>query len=537
MGEVPVQILLVEDDATHSELIFRAFEPVGEWAEITLARTVREARRHLSRFTPDVAVVDVGLPDGQGIALLPEEESVGSRPDFPLVIMTSQGDQKTAVEAMRRGALDYVVKSDVTFADMPHIVQRALREWTGLRERIMAEEARAVSEARLAGILELAPEAIISISEDQRIRLFNQGARRIFGYAADEVLGRPIDLLIPEDARSGHRKLVTQFRQSDGMSRRMAPDRAVRARRKDGSEFPAEVAISKLVQHGEATYTVMLQDVTDRIRHERELEKHRNYLEELVQQRTAELAEKVAELRRSNEELEQFAYVVSHDLQEPLRMVSSYTQLLARRYQGKLDADADDFIRFAVDGATRMQKLIKALLRYSRVGSGKTEFGEVDMAAVVDRVFRDLQVAAGDAGAVLEAGDLPVVWADSSQMGQLMLNLVSNSIRYRGDAPPLVKVSAERADEYWQFSVSDNGCGIDENFQDRAFVIYERLHPIPDRRGVGLGLAIAKKIVERHGGRIWFESRVGRGTTFHFTISTRAHGHRPDSAGVPAGER
>ena len=234
--------------------------------------------------------------------------------------------------------------------------------------------------------------------------------------------------------------------------------------------------------------------------------------------KTAELGRLNGELDRSNKELAQFAYVASHDLQEPLRMVSSYTQLLSRRYKGRLDASADEFIAFAVDGASRMQTLINDLLAYSRVGTRGKEFEATDCEAAFDQALANLKTAIEECSAVVTHGPLPTMMADRMQIGQLLQNLIGNAVKYRGAEPPQVHVSATRSGNEWVFSVRDNGIGIDPQFAERIFVVFQRLHTRDEYPGTGIGLAICKKIVERHGGRIWVESQVGSGATFYFTV-------------------
>ncbi|MCD4844999.1 MAG: GAF domain-containing protein [Methanosarcinales archaeon] len=245
-----------------------------------------------------------------------------------------------------------------------------------------------------------------------------------------------------------------------------------------------------------------------------------NVLADAIQRNRAEakLKQSVADLKRSNVELEQFAYVSSHDLQEPLRMVSSYVQLLERRYKGKLDADADDFIGFAVEGANRMQRLINDLLAFSRVGTRGESFKSTDCEAVFDQALSNLKIAIEDSGAEVTHNALPTVIADASQLVQLFQNLVGNAIKFRSEEPLHIHISAKQKSDEWEFSVADNGIGIKPEFFERIFVIFQRLHGRDEYSGTGIGLAVCKKIVERYGGRIWVESEPGKGTVFYFTM-------------------
>jgi light-regulated signal transduction histidine kinase (bacteriophytochrome) len=231
-----------------------------------------------------------------------------------------------------------------------------------------------------------------------------------------------------------------------------------------------------------------------------------------------ELDERARDLARSNADLEQFAYVASHDLQEPLRIVASYNQLLARRYRGKLDQDADEFIAFSVDGITRMQRLISDLLAYSRVGSHGREFAPVDVERAFGVALHDLSHAIADAGARVTHDPLPTVKGEESQIVQLLQNLIGNAIKFRGSSAPTVHVGARRAEREWIFSVADNGIGIEPQYFDRIFVIFQRLNSRESYPGTGIGLALCQKIVERHGGKIWVDSIPERGATFFFTL-------------------
>lgn len=224
------------------------------------------------------------------------------------------------------------------------------------------------------------------------------------------------------------------------------------------------------------------------------------------------------DLARSNRDLEQFAYVASHDLQEPLRMVATYTQLLAERYRGKLDSDADKYIHYALDGALRMQKLVQDLLAFSRVGRNGLAAVRTDCNLALQAALNNLQAAIQESGAVVECTQLPVLVADNSQLVQVFQNLIGNAIKFRGSEPPRIRVKAKLSGKEWAFSVADNGIGIAPEQRENVFVIFRRLHTRAEYPGNGIGLSICKKIVEQHGGRIWVESQPGRGSIFHFTL-------------------
>jgi signal transduction histidine kinase len=258
-----------------------------------------------------------------------------------------------------------------------------------------------------------------------------------------------------------------------------------------------------------------LPEAVRRALREKEARKLRHRMED-------DLAKKVDELARSNADLEQFAYVASHDLQEPLRMVTAYTQLLGERYRGKLDANADKFIGYASEGAQRMQVLIQDLLAFSRVGRKEGALASVDCDAVMKEVLQTLGSVIQESGAVVTCADLPAIWADRTQIAQVFQNLIGNAIKFRGQVPSAISVQAEKKEDLWQFSIADNGIGIAPEYAENIFVVFQRLHARTEYPGNGIGLAICKKIVERYGGKIWVESEAGSGSTFKFTIPLRA---------------
>ncbi len=365
------------------------------------------------------------------------------------------------------------------------------------------------SQGQLQAIIQSAMDAIITVDEQQRIVLFNAAAETMFRCPDHGALGSSLDRFIPQRSRAAHAEHHRNFARSGITSRRVGKLGTLEAVRADGEHFHVEIAISQAGTEGSKLFTAIVRDITERRRSEEEL------------------AEKVSELARSNRELEQFAYVASHDLQEPLRMVASYTQLLAERYRGKLDENADRYIGYAVEGALRMQTLIQDLLAFSRVGRNGQNHKNTDCNTVLETALQNLRAAIQESGAVVTHSGLPTLSADSSQMVQLFQNLIGNAIKFRGKATPLITVSGERKGAEWLFTVADNGIGIALEHQDTIFVIFQRPHTRAEYPGNGVGLAICKKIVEHHGGRIWVESEPGHGAAFQFTFpSELAHERR-----------
>jgi PAS domain S-box-containing protein len=355
-------------------------------------------------------------------------------------------------------------------------------------------------EVRYHALLEAAPDAMVVVNQGGEIVLLNVQAEKRFGYHRDELLGQKVTTIIPEGF--AERLLADDLRSAeDALAQQIDSGIELNGRRKDGSEFPIEIMLSPLESPEGILVTAAIRDITAR--------------------RTAEarLLQNVRELHRSNEELAQFAYIASHDLQEPLRMVASYTELLSRRYKGKLDAEADDFIAFAVDGASRMHRLIQDLLSYSRVqGKGRDPL-EASSEAALHQALDNLGGAIEESGAVMTHDPLPTVLADNVQLIQVFQNLVGNAIKYRSAEVPRVHISAAKdGEKNWVFSVQDNGLGIDSEYFERIFGLFQRLHKRDELAGTGIGLAICKKIVEQHGGSIWVKSQPGEGSTFRFVL-------------------
>ena len=342
-------------------------------------------------------------------------------------------------------------------------------------------------------------DAIISKDLNGIITSWNKGAQRIFGYSAEEMIGRPVSVLAPPDRASEMPAILERIKRGE----RVEHFESVR-RGKDGRLVNVSLTVSPMLDASGKIVgaSKIARDITERT---------------LAEQAVAQHADRLA---RSNANLQQFTYAASHDLQEPLRTVVTFTQLLADRYQGKLDAEADEFMNYVISAATRMRELITDLLNYSRtVHHEDVPLKEVPFNDAVDLAAHNLQLAIEESGTVLEAGPLPAVHADKVQMIQLFQNLISNAIKYKSKDSPVIRISAEQKGPEWVVSVCDNGIGIPAEYREYIFGVFKRLHGNA-RSGTGVGLAICKSIVERHGGRIWVESEPGRGSTFKFSIST-----------------
>jgi PAS domain S-box-containing protein len=355
------------------------------------------------------------------------------------------------------------------------------------------------AEQRYRGLLEAAPDPMVVVSQVGEIVLLNVQAETQFGYNRNELIGRKVTDIIPEGFAE---RLVADGLRSpeEALAQEIGAGIELIALRRDGSQFPIEIMLSPLESADGILVTAAIRDISVRKAAE------------------AELIDKIAELKRSNEELSQFAYIASHDLQEPLRMVSSYTQLLGQRYTGRLDTDADEFIAFAVDGAMRMQRLIQDLLQYSRIGTKQMDVTMVSSDRALDVALSNLVTATADYGARVTRDKLPMVAADETQLIQLFQNLIGNAIKYRRDAIPEVHISARQVQGTWHFTVRDNGLGIEEQYYDRIFGMFQRLHNRTEFSGTGIGLAICRKIVERNGGGISVTSKLDEGSTFRFYL-------------------
>ena len=400
------------------------------------------------------------------------------------------GERKRAEDLLRKAHDELEVRVEERTAELTEEIEQRKRIEGSLRK----------SEQRFRSVAETANDAIITIDGKGHIVTWNKGAETVFGYEEGEALGRSMEKMMPEDYRARHAAGIARMEDvaDSGVLNHILE---LHGLHKDGRVFPLELSIAAWSTDSDRFFTGIIRDISERKRIEDELHAA------------------LEDLKHSNAELRQFAYVASHDLQEPLRMVTSYMQLLERQMKGKLDDENLEYFGYAVEGAKRMGQLIKDLLDYSRVESRGEEFVPVDAGESLCKALLNLQVAVSDAEAKITHDDMPLVLADDSQLMRLIQNIIGNALKYHApDRPPEIHVSAERHGGEWRFSVRDNGIGIEPQYFDRVFDIFQRLHGRNEYEGTGIGLAICRKIVERHGGSIWLESEPGEGSTFFFSL-------------------
>lgn len=400
------------------------------------------------------------------------------------------------LEATQKATLKILADLDKRGKDLEALNKKLQQE---IIERKKIENNLRESEERYRDLFENANDLIHSVNAQGKFVYVNRKWTKTLGYSEEELKNLQFTDIIRKDQIPHCMEIFKQIYSGiamDGVETVFTT--------KDGREIYVEGSINTRYENGEFVATRgIFRDITER--------KHA----------ADKLKETMNELERSNKELEQFAYVASHDLQEPLRMISSYLQLLERRYKSQLDAEADEFIEFAVDGAKRLQGLINDLLIFSRVGTRGKKFESTDTEEILDQALSNLGLMIEDSRANVTHDPLPLLQADDVQIGQLFQNLLGNAIKFHGKKPPKVHVTVNKKENEWVFSVQDNGIGMDPKFADRAFMIFQRLNPKEEYPGTGIGLAVCKRIVERHNGKIWFDSTPGSGTTFYFTIPIR----------------
>jgi signal transduction histidine kinase/ActR/RegA family two-component response regulator len=491
-----VKILLVDDTPENLVSLEAALEGLGQ--HLVLANSGMEALRFLLEDDFAAILLDVKMPEMDGFQTAELIRSRKRSRHTPILFLTGYKSDEHLFRGYDLGAVDFLFKP---------IVPEVLRSKVGVfvemsrNTALLRRQTEVLSKAeqKFRSLLEAAPDAMIISSEDGQIVLVNSQTEVMFGFRRDELIGQNIRMLVPD---------------WNGQ----VPAQEFGARRKNDQQFPVEISLSPLQTEEGLLFTSAIRNITERKRADEAIRELNTTLEQRVAERTQELLQSNEALRQSNDDLNQFAYAASHDLQEPLRMVALYSQLLQRRYAGKLDEEADQFISYIVGGAKRMEMLLKDLLTYSQTGSSNEGPAyPVDCESVIRKVMLNLQASVEQNGAEVTWNTLPTVQAHEIRVVQLLQNLIGNAIKYRSAEPPRIHICAECGESEVLFSVQDNGIGIEAEFKQQIFGIFKRLHG-QNYPGTGIGLAICQRIVERYNGRIWVDSKVGEGSRFWFTL-------------------
>lgn len=502
-----LHVLHIEDSNDDSIILTRMLRQSGYDLTLTRVDTAASLEAALHERTWDVVIADWNVPSIHTLSVMQQLKQTNK--DLPFIIVSGSIGEEAAVEAMLAGANDYVMKNKL--ARLVPAIERELRESAVRRRKQAVEKSLIEFEQRLELALEGGSIGIWDLCVPTGAVLYDTHWAQMLGYDVHELdphVRTWHALLHPED--SSH---ALSLWDAHLQGRTPMYEAEFRLLSKEG-EYRWILSRGKVVERdatGSALRAIgMHMDITKR-----------KHTEEA-------LAERSKALMCSNAELEQFVYVASHDLKEPLRMVSHFSGLLQRSFKGRLDSTADKYIEYAVEGATRMHALLEDLEKFSGIGSKRHPFKPQDCNAILATACSSLKLAIDESGSIIKHDTLPTVTIDGLQFVQVFQNLIGNAIKYRSTAQPEIHVSASRQDHEWIISIRDNGIGFDQAFSDRIFVIFQRLHSREEYPGTGMGLAICKKIVERHGGKIWCESKLGHGSIFFFSIPDY-HDVRPSS--------
>jgi PAS domain S-box-containing protein len=490
-----IEVLLFEDNPGDAGLLEEILEESNNLYELIVVESLEEGLDILNNGHFDIILLDLGLPDSDGINTLIDVNKIS--PNTPIIVLTGLNDEELGILAMKRGAQDYLIKKEID----GKLLKRSIRY--------------AIERKK---------------SEKQYLTLFNSIDE---GFCTIDVIfndnNKPIDYRFLE-VNPAFEEQTGLVKAEGKLMRDLAPDHE-----QYWFEIYGKIALTgkpmrfvneakalnrwydvyafKIGDDEDREVAILFNDITKFKETENELRDYQDKLEEKVKKRTEELA-------KSNDELKHFAYVASHDLREPLRMITSFLQLLERRYNDQLDQDANEFIGFAVDGAKRLDDMINDLLEFSKVTQKKIEFKRVDINKVLEQTKLNLKYAIDVNDAKINYSTLPTVYGDEMLIELLFQNIISNSIKYKSKESPKIDITATKQSNKYLFAIKDNGIGMSPEHLERIFTIFQRLHSKDEYEGTGIGLAIAEKIVIQHGGKIWAESEPGKGTTFYFTIQS-----------------
>jgi PAS domain S-box-containing protein len=540
--KAPMNLLIVDDDPTSLKLLRVQLEAEGH--AVFEAHDGMDALALLNRQRVDAVISDILMPRMDGYRLCHEIRMNMRLHDLPFILytatFTSPGDEKLALNVgadkylPKPASVEIIIAALHEVSATPHAAPqpKALEEVEVLKEyseQLVSKlkkrntelqeqtEVLRVSEARYTNIVNLAADAIISVDEKQRIVIFNQGAERIFGYTAAEMLGQPLDMLLPAHLAEAYCVHIRGFATESGPARDMNRCAEIHGRRRDGTEFPAEASISKVKENGEFRFTVFLRDVSAREQAEEEIRQLNINLERRVLERTDEL-------QAANLELEAFSYSVSHDLRAPLRSIDGFSQALLEDYADQLDDQARDHLN-RIHGATqRMGHLIDDMLTLSHVTRTEIHRESVDLSAFAADVLAEFQKSEPERKVDCRIESGLITAGDERLLRVLLINLLGNAWKFTGKTTNAkIEFGAmQNSTGAMEFFVRDNGAGFDVNYAGKLFGPFQRMHLLSEYPGTGIGLATVKRIVVRHGGRVWAEGQVGQGATFYFTLGERS---------------
>ncbi len=516
--EPAVKVLLVDDTPENLVALEAALRGISE--QLVLARSGNEALRRLLEDDFAAILLDVKMPDMDGFETA---ELIRNRPrsrHTPILFLTGYKNEEQLFRGYDLGAVDFLFKPIV-----PEILRSKVAVFVELsrnaallrqQAEVLRQQAEVLTktEQKFRALFEAAPDAMVMCRDNGQVLMVNSRMESLFSIHRDELIAANIRRLVP------NWNLQVPVADDGGIGAGLPKSEAVlelTAVREGGQRFPVEISLSPLQTEEGTLITAAIRDITDRKKAEERIRELNTHLEERVLERTEAL-------QRSNDELQQFAYVASHDLQEPLRTICVYSQLLEKRFNQRLEGEGLHFLQTVVGSALRMEQLIRDLLDFSSVESRLSErLRPVDCEKVVDESIYNIRSRVEESQSVITRGPLPVVLGDPVQLARLFQNLLSNAIKYRSAQPPLIRISARPDGDNWEFAIQDNGIGIAPQYKEKVFGIFKRLHGADKYPGSGIGLAICRKIVTRHGGKIWVESELGKGSSFLFTLPRLEH--------------
>ncbi len=505
----PIAILLVEDEPAHTEAIRRALEASGMTVDIQVVGTLREYRERVTVQTPDIALMDLNLPDGRAVDVLTAPPEAGP---FPILIMTSYGTERIAVEAMKAGALDYIVKSSESFTAISRTVERALREWKLLTERKQAEEALRASREYLDNIINAIADPVFVKDDRHHLVLVNDAECSLAGVPRGEILGKTDYSFFPKEQ-------VDAFWRVDDHVIATGEESINEETITDARTGGIRTIVTRKTRYVDAAGNRFIVGV---IRDITELKQAENVIRDATLELEKRVAERTAQLQAANKELESFSFTVSHDLRAPVRAIDGFAAILKDEYASALGTEGNRLLGIIRDNTKKMDALIKDLLSLSLLTRGEIRRARIDMTAMAEAVYRELASPEEQRSIEFSIVPLPEAFGDPTLIRQVWSNLLANAIKYgRPKKERAITVGGRAGKGAAVYFIRDTGVGFDPTYANKLFGVFQRLHRADEFEGTGVGLAIVKRIIQRHGGEVWAAGKPGEGAEFSFSLPTR----------------